>query len=203
VPESRLPEELTSPIRKAICAALEATYLECQRRFDRSVGFDGQTFGQMVYKSSWFHLEQTLHGMAGVRTLRDSNSFEIAIGRVLLHPYKVGHQEGDIETRRPSNEAVLEFMARTNQEQLELIPSLAPTRLILAHAGNPIDALRAVYIAAPIPSGSGDVEWAYSARIDEISARDIDAEPVPVPIELPRLTVIRESPQTAEPKRDA
>jgi hypothetical protein len=166
--------------------ALAATYDQCLGRFDRNVGFDGQTFGQMVFKSSWFHLEQYLAGDAGVRVIRDFSTFELDVEGVVLHPYKIGHQDGDIYDRFPSNEEAFALMAARNIEQLTLLPSKPPSRLVLAHAGNPIDGLRAVYVAAPTMGRDRSFGWAWVIRIDDLAGQG-EAPPSPADIPAPEL----------------
>jgi hypothetical protein len=154
------------------------------------VGFDSQTFGQMVYKSSWHHLERGCAGDSGVRVYRDGNGFELDIEGVRLHPFKLGHREGEIHERMPSNETVLDFMASQNIEQVRLFPSEPVTWLVLAHAGNWIDGLRAVYIGAPIRTGAGEYEWASVVRIDDLSDRAAEDVPAAVEIALPEIKTL-------------
>lgn len=165
--------------------ALRRTYAECCLRFDRAVGFDNQTFGQMAYKSSWFHLEQFFKSDAGVHVVRADGSFELDIEGVRVHPFKVGHMDGDIYDRFPSNEEVFAFMAEQNIVQMGLLPEAPASWFVLAHAGNPIDGLKAVYLAAP----GGPQSWASVVRIDEpVVGRE--TLPEPVTVELPELQVI-------------
>jgi hypothetical protein len=172
--------------------AIRAAYSESQLRFDRSVGFDSQTFGQMVFKSSWFYLGQEFRTDPGVRISRDLNSFELIIGTVVIHPFKLGHREEDIYERTPSNEAVLALMARANIDQITLFEKLEPERLILAHAGNPIDGLQAVYITAPVLRADATYGWAFAQRLDA-SPVGIDDLPEAVEIPLPSLHAVDSS----------
>src|SRR5438128_653631 len=142
--DDRLPRALTDPRLEAFVEALAITYAECQSRFDRSIGFDSQTFGQMVYKSSWFRLDQVAANDGRIGVVRDGNGFELDIEGVRLHPFKVGHQANDIYDRLPSNEVVFELMASQNVYQLSLLPEIQPQMLVLAHVGNPDDGLCAV-----------------------------------------------------------
>ena len=188
--DARLPQVLTDPRLDAFVEALAITYAECQARFDRAVGFDNQTFGQMVYKSSWFHLDQVAVVDAGIAVIRDSNSFELDIEGVRLHPFKVGHRTNDIYDRLPSNELVFELMANQNLHQLSLLPELQPQMLVLAHLGNPDDGLCAVYVAAPIIRAGGVKDWAFVVRVDHFGDAADAAGPPPVDIEPPELTIL-------------
>jgi hypothetical protein len=191
----KLPRGLTGRRRERITRALEAAYDQCRTRFDRNVGFDNQTFGQMVFKSCWFHLDQYLAGDSGVRVLRDYNSFELEVEGTVLHPYKLGQRDGEIYDRYPSNEEAFAFMAAENIEQITLFPSKSPRRLVLAHAGNPIDGLRAVYIAAPVMDGDGDFGWAWVVRIDELGGESGVDRPEPVDIPPPQLGTVEPTPE--------
>ena len=188
--EGRLPRALTPARCALLVRLLETTYLECRVRFDRAVGFDSQTFGQMVYKSSWHHLENGTAADPGVRVYRDGNGFELDVEGIRLHPFKIGHREGEIHERMPSNEAILDFMANQNIEQVRLFPSEPVTWLVLAHAGNWIDGLRAVYIAAPIRTSTGEYEWASVVRVDELSEHGAEDVPPAVEIALPEIKTL-------------
>jgi hypothetical protein len=188
--DGRLPAGLTAGRCQRLVELLQKTYDECRVRFDRAVGFDSQTFGQMVYKSSWYHLERGLAEDSGIRAYRAGNGFELDVEGIRLHPFKIGHREGEIHERMPSNEAVLDFMASQNIEQVRLFPREPVTWLVLAHAGNWIDGLRAVYIAAPVRTGSGDYEWASVVRIDDLSDRGAEDVPQAVEIVLPEIKTL-------------
>ena len=188
--DERLPKALSEERLDAFVEALAITYAECQARFDRSIGFDSQTFGQMIYKSSWFHLDQVagIDGRIGV--VRDGNGFELDIDGVRLHPFKVGHRANDIFDRLPSNELVFELMASQNVYQLSLLPDLQPQMLVLAHVGNPEDGLCAVYVAAPIIRDGGVKDWAFVVRIDHFGDAADAGVPQPVNIDPPELTIL-------------
>lgn len=188
--QDRLPRGLTPSRCSLLVRLLETTYDECRAHFDPAVGFDSQTFGQMVYKSSWHHLGRGTAADRGVRVYRDGNGFELDVEGIRLHPFKIGHREGEIHERMPSNEAILDFMASHNIEQVRLFPSEPVTWLVLAHAGNWIDGLRAVYIAAPIRTSAGEYEWASVVRIDDLSERSTEDLPQAVEIALPEIKTL-------------
>lgn len=188
--DERLPQGLTDPRLDAFVEALAITYAECQARFDRSIGFDSQTFGQMVYKSSWFHLDQVAAADDGIAVVRDASGFELDIEGVRLHPFKVGHRTNDIYDRLPSNELAFEVMANQNLYQLSLLPEIEPRMLVLAHVGNPDDGLCAVYVAAPIIRAEGVKDWAFVVRIDHFGDAADAGIPQPVDIEPPELTIL-------------
>jgi hypothetical protein len=188
--DDRLPQVLTEQRLDAFVEALSITYAECQARFDRSIGFDSQTFGQMVYKSSWFHLDQVAAADDGIAVIRDANGFELDLEGVRLHPFKVGHRANDIYDRLPSNELVFELMANQNLYQLSLLPEIQPQMLVLAHVGNPDDGLCAVYVAAPIIRAGGVKDWAFVVRIDHFGDAADAAVPQPVDINPPELKIL-------------
>lgn len=187
VNDNHPPVELTAPLRRLITAALERAYEQTIQRWDPLVGYDNQTFGQMVFKSGWHYLEQFLKGESGVVVRRPQNSFEIQIGSLLLHPYKVPHPDGELHPDLPSNEAVLKFMAESNATQAELFPGAEPKKYILAHVGGAFTGLRAVYVGVPIPGASEEsYEWASVCRIDDLVESRGD-RPEAVEIDLPEV----------------
>jgi len=179
--EGPLPPELTEDLRELMVLAIRRAYAECMQRFDRSVGFTNQTFGQMVFRSAWYFLGVSLQAKHNVRSLRPDGGFEIHVGPISLAPYKVPLDEGGVAPGLPRNEARLAAMAE-NAAQPQLFEGLRQTKFILAHVGDPLLGLRAVYVGAPIRGTSEDTyEWAWIVRID----RSQPAVDLPEPVEIP------------------
>ena len=174
-----LPTELTADVRALVTAAIRRAYAECIVRYDPAIGFTHQTFGQMVFRSAWFFLEAAFGSHEGARIAHPDGGFEIHLGAISLAPYKVPLEGGSVPGM-PRNEARLAAVADSAM-QARLFDGLRQTKFILAHVGDPLLGLRAVYVGAPIRgTNEENYEWAWIRRIDVAEA----AMPLPQAVDI-------------------
>jgi hypothetical protein len=183
--EELFPPELTLEALGLISGAVRRAYTECIARFDPGVGFTNQTFGQMVFRSAWYFLEKALGGREDVRIAHPDGGFEVHLGPISLAPYKVPLEGGGAVPGLPRNEARLAGIAASGS-QARLFEGLRQTKFVLAHVGDPLLGLRAIYVGAPIRGSSEEnYEWAWLRRIDTAAP----ATPLPEPVEIPEPVV--------------
>jgi hypothetical protein len=163
------PEELV----RRICEEVAWVY-----RFDAERHEDGlddqQTFGFNVYRHTWARVEGALVGLAGVRTGRPQNSFEIVVaGGARFHMYRGGADEtfdihgwelgatSDIKASLPAN----------NEAQLSLFDDEPFAEeenlreLVIVHAGNAEQGLTGLWVGAPRDTRVSGSQWAWVLQL--------------------------------------
>ncbi len=165
--------------------------------YDPDIGVDGQIFAFAVYKIvSHLFQERVDLDLPGGAVVWNGRGRELVRGGRHIRWNKVGSSERDrIDESFPSRSRSAAVMADANVEQLTLgLRDGEPANWILAHVGNPVDGLRALYLAAPIEvRGSQVVGWARWLAIYDVERPDEmlpGAMPVPgsiepMPAELP------------------
>ncbi len=158
--------------------------------YDPDIGVDGQIFAFAVYKIAGHLFQQRVDvELPGAAVVWNGRGRELTRSGWHVRWNKVGSSERDhIDHSFPSRSHSAALMADANMEQLTLgLRDGQPKNWILAHVGNPVDGLRALYLAAPIEVRAGQVAgWARwvaiydAARPDELLP---GAMPAPGPIE--------------------
>ena len=158
----------------------------------RDPGFDGLTFGVMVWRLSWHHAEEALSA-AGFRVDRPNNSLRAEVGPFSVHLYRAGDNASfDIENDfgflvgTPTKTSI----PTTNSHQLTLFDAESDrsepsgthcTHLVVAHTGNPTDGLCAAWLGAPIITGDR-AQWAWVTQICTTAPPELTFLPPPPPV---------------------
>lgn len=165
--------------------------------YDPDIGVDGQIFAFAVYKiASHLFQERVDVDLPGAAVVWNGRGRELVCGGRHIRWNKVGSSERDrIDESFPSRSRSAALMADANMEQLTLgLRDGEPANWILAHVGNPVDGLRALYLAAPIEVRGGQVAgWARWLAIYDAARPDETLPPAmpapgrlePMPAELP------------------
>lgn len=178
---------------------MNRAYELARDHYDPDIGVDGQIFAFAVYKiASHLFQERVEVDLPGAAVVWNGRGRELVRGGRHVRWNKVGSSEHDrIQDSFPSRSRSATLMADANLEQLTLgLHDGEPVNWILAHVGNPVDGLRALYLAAPIEVRAGQVAgWArwfaiYDAEHPEQTLPDAMPAPgqvEPLPAELPAL----------------
>ena len=195
VASDQCPPEFTPQLREAVIDALLASYEKAISLYEPEEGIDDRIFGMAVFTGLTMRFERDIAQLLGVRFESHGSGPELRVGDLRVRWNKVGREttaSGITRTfPRPSRAAA--EMALDNQT----LPLWAgdfdfgrPLNWFVCHVGNPIDGLRAVYLAAPI-NAEGEQITGWSRIVAIWSAYDPGNEfpvlPPPGPPEPPGL----------------
>lgn len=162
-----------------VVPTLRAVYDLNAERHDPSVGDDAVTFGQNIYRNSWYQLEQSFSALADWKTGRPDNSLVLERGRERFHVYRCGNDEGaDLRYRLDDSQASCTkvAIARSNSRQLVMAFDGALEvddagdndsdetfdEYVIIHAGNPDDGCCGIWVGAPLAHVlPGATPWAW------------------------------------------
>ena len=151
-------------------------------RHDPLVGDDGVTFGSLMYRNSWFQIEQALSGVDGWSTARPDGSLTITHGDQRYHVYSCGPDEAvDVDAFRlddASASLTKRAIVSANSSQMRLAlefaadpsvalsPEVGLNELVIIHAGNPDDGCCAVWVGAALAVGdTSGSPWASIVQL--------------------------------------
>lgn len=209
-----LPVEFTSDVQVGMVDALAQCYAWTQSNCDPAAGRGSLWVALTVAAMIGSRLRSTLPAEATV--IVGSLSAEVRIGRQRVRAHKVGRSTTDeVGSSFPGRSPVGVGMATRNRLQgiLEL-PGIdqpvtkrllweppSPTDWILAHMGNGVDGLQAVYLCVPWESDGKTITgwrgWSTLHRADGLDAAATQPGlPIPPPpavgISLPPIDLIQE-----------
>lgn len=178
-----LPVEFQQFVSTAV-RVIRRVYEDNAERHDPAVGDDATTFGFILYRNSWFQLEQEVALLDSFTSARPSGSLVITGQGVRLHVYRFGNDASvNIDGFRLDEESqsvTKQMIARSNADQMALdfadaeesLPLSDPTLvedlrdLVIVHAGNPDDGCCRIWLGAPVTaddtSSSG---WAWQETV--------------------------------------
>jgi hypothetical protein len=147
-----LPAEFDRDFVDLVRRVMVDAYVGARDHYDPDRGIDGQIFGFVVYKMAAHIFESEIPLLSGARVEWNGRGREIRRGDKHVRWNKVGHSEQDeIGSSFPSRSKSAAIAAERNLKQLDLgFGDEQPVHWIIAHAGNPLDGLRSLYLAAPI-----------------------------------------------------
>jgi hypothetical protein len=175
-------------VRAGIIRAMRTAYDEADQVYAPERGRGDHLHGLAVYHVASFNLRAEFEDFPGVRYVSRGQGPELWIGPYRLRWNKVG-RGGDGASIRgafPRGSRAAWFMAEQNQ--LRLFEEAAfehdgfPTNWIIAHLGNPLDHLVAVYFASPIESNGRSVTgWRDIVPIWSADDPDVEFPSAPRP----------------------
>lgn len=190
------PEEFRGPVRAGIIRAVQGAYDEADEIYAPERGRGDHLHGLAVYHVASYNLRAEFDLFPGVRFLSHGKGPEMAVGPYRLRWNKVG-RGGDGESIRgsfPRGSRAAAFMAEENQLRLFDDATFEhhgfPTNWIIAHLGNPLDHLVAIYLAAPIETngrsvtGWRDIVPIWSAADPDVEFPAAPRPGLPEPVEL-------------------
>lgn len=209
----RYPNELRGPVRDAIVAAIRDAYDQADETYAPDRGRGDHLHGLTVYHVATHNLRVAFEDYPGAAFLSRGRGPEIHLGPHRVRWNKVGRggEAGGIHSRFPRGSRAAAVMADENQMRLFDEASFESdgmaTNWIVAHLGNPIDHLVAIYLCSPIES-NGRTVTGWRDVVPIWSAADPDAEfpeapepGLPDPVELEELRVeLRDDEDTAAAK---
>lgn len=150
------PAEFRGPVRAGIIDAIREAYDEADEVYAPERGRGDHLHGLAVYHVASFNLRVRFEDVPGVRYVSRGEGPELEVGPYRLRWNKVGRgrDRQAISGAFPRGSRAAALMAEQNQ--LRLFDDTAfehdgfATNWIVAHLGNPIDHLVAIYLASPI-----------------------------------------------------
>lgn len=181
-------EVFTPEIRSALTAALQRAYDTAAELHDPTRGSNEVTFGVGLYNYAVFELEALAETMANDLRILGKVPFRVqAGGQFRLGCHRVGRSASEsIWTSFPDNAAAAAalieqpYLPGTGFAPEPTTPETGTARsLVLAHLGNPVDGLCAVYLCVPTREENNRIrEWGFAELLWSASTTDV-AEPPP------------------------
>jgi hypothetical protein len=159
-------------LAQLIIGCVQEAYSENAARFSDELGDNNMTFATCVIHNLRHLLAEAVAEESGVRIERPDGSFQVVIGRAVLHFYKgrVGQAES-VEIRFDESRTK-RSLVRHNADQLALfdddlggLDGAATTHLVFVHAGDHVEGLRALWVGAPVVSGVNGFRWLWHEQI--------------------------------------
>lgn len=167
---------------RRIVACVREAYSENAARFSDELGDNNMTFATCVIHNLRHLLAEAVAEEPGVRIERPDGSFQIVIGRKVLHFYKGRLGQAESVEIRFDDSRTKRSLVRHNADQLALFEDdvakgdgAATTHLVFIHAGDHVEGLRAMWVGAPVMSGMNGFRWLWHEQIygeGEIAIRD-------------------------------
>jgi hypothetical protein len=213
-----LKEKLARAFGPSLRAAIIAEYINLYRYvitiYDPDQGWDSQAFGFMAYKAAVHRLAVLARDPDSSFNLRSTfPSFRWEAGDFLVATYRVGASARDpIDRSFPKNENGAVELADLNQFSMDLGQegAIAPA-VIVAHQGNHITGLEAVYLAVPGDTDGRHVtSWHYTELLwrrsdgDEVTppARSAGPTPASIPEVMVKLRLVKPEPEDTEERAE-
>jgi hypothetical protein len=181
-----LPSEFES-LSDAVVRAIRRTYEVNAERYDESIGDDPMVFGFVVYRNSWFAIEEEVLNLDAWNSARPNGSLVIVGAGLRIHVYRCGDSaDVDLDSFRlddPQASLTQRQIAASNAEQLRLdlddlddylkaskpLPATGADglrELVIVHAGNPDDACCGIWAGAPVATDEIVLSpWAWIDRL--------------------------------------
>ena len=173
--KTQLDINFSREIKTHLIEALHRAYETAIDAYDESTGSNANTFGMGLY---WFCVHE-LSLLAqdetnDIELIRERPDFRLKIGSIIVACHNVGSaHEQDISVSFPNNNRAAGQLALSNAEQLSL-PGFESNhfykentsnelKVVLAHIGNPLDGMGAVYLCVPVYEKKGRIKlWGYT-----------------------------------------
>lgn len=190
--QEQLDAALTD-IAEKVVPAIRRAYAVNASRHDPAVGDDSITFGNLVYRNSWFFIEEAVAGDMAWQTSRPDQSLLITDGHYRFHVYRCGADEHvDLNSfsldSGGASHTKYSIAASNSGVQLafDLFPSVGSevcpgkfSEFVIVHAGNPDDACCSVWVGVPTTRGDAAASpWAWIRQlwqIQRVSAPQVSA----------------------------
>lgn len=184
----RCPEEFRGPVRAGIIDAIRSAYDEADEVYSPDRGRGDHLHGLAVYHVASFNLRARFEDFPGARFVSRGEGPELWIGPYHLRWNKVGRGADGQSIRGsfPRSSRAAALMAEQNQlrlfDETAFEPDGFATNWIIAHLGNPIDHLVAVYLASPIETNGKSVTgWRDIVPIWSAADPDVEFPTAPTP----------------------
>ena len=199
--QPRCPEEFRGPVRAGIIAAIRGAYDEADEIFAPDRGRGDHLHGLAVYHVASFNLRNRFDDFSGVQFVSRGEGPELRVGPYRLRWNKVGRgvDGQSIRGSFPRGSRAAAVMAEQNQLQLFDEAAFEPRGFalnwVIAHMGNPIDHLVAIYLASPIETdgrsvtGWRDIVPIWSAADPDVEFPTAPAPGLPESVELGELDI--------------
>jgi hypothetical protein len=182
------PDEFRGPVRAGIIRAIQRAYDEADETYAPDRGRGDHLHGLTVYHVASFNLRREFEDFPGVTFRSRGKGPEMSVGPYTLRWNKVG-RGGDGESIRgsfPRGSRAAAFMAEQNQMRMFDDASFDqdgfPTNWIIAHLGNPLDHLVAIYFASPIETNGRTVTgWRDIVPIWSVTDPEVEFPAAPQP----------------------
>ena len=198
---SRCPEEFRGPVRAGVVRAIRTAYEEADQIYAPERGRGDHLHGLAVYHVASFNLRAEFDDFPGVRYVSRGEGPELLIGPYRVRWNKVG-RGGDgtsIHGAFPRGSRAASLMAQQNQlrmfEETAFEHEGFPTNWIIAHLGNPLDNLVAIYFASPLETngrsvtGWRDIVPIWSADEPDVEFPSAPRPGLPEPVEIGDLDI--------------
>lgn len=207
-----LTEAFPPSLRSAIVREYRQLYAYLITIYDTEQGWDAQGFGFMAYKAAVARLSRlAADPQSGLTLLTAAPTFRLQAGPFLIASYRVGSSETEsIDESYPRNENGAVKLADLNQLSLEIDDfSATNPAVIIAHLGNPITGLEAIYLAVPAGTNGTQITTWYCTDLlwkrsdgGQLMGPEISGPPpVPIPDATVRLRLVPTDNEI--PKKDA
>jgi len=184
----RCPEEFRGPVRAGIIDAIRSAYDEADEVYAPDRGRGDHLHGLAVYHVASFNLRARFEDFAGARFVSRGEGPELWVGPYRLRWNKVGRGADGQSIRGsfPRSSRAAAFMAQENQlrlfDQATFEPEGFAQNWVIAHMGNPIDHLVAIYLASPIETNGRSVTgWRDIVPIWSAADPDVEFPTAPTP----------------------
>jgi hypothetical protein len=175
-------------VRAGIIEAIRGAYDEADEVYAPDRGRGDHLHGLAVYHVASFNLRARFDDYPGVRFVSRGEGPELLIGPYRLRWNKVGRgTDGQtIKGSFPRGSRAAAFMADQNQlrlfDEATFEPDGFPRNWVIAHLGNPIDRLVAIYLASPIETDGRSVTgWRDIVPIWSAADPDVEFPTAPTP----------------------
>jgi hypothetical protein len=189
-----------------IVPAIRRAYEVNAERHDQMVGDDLTTFAIAVYRNSWYLIEEAVQELDDWSTSRPEGSLVVTNGHHRVHVYRAGPNEFvDLDALRFDHESASitkRSIAGSNSQQLafqfeelerEALVAAAAQQttdlheIVVLHAGNPDDAMCAVWIGAPVANATPSASpWAWKCPVTTVRRSEAPPEQAAKAFEIPR-----------------
>lgn len=197
----------TPDVKAMIVRAVKKAYEIVGQSHDEALGFNANTFGICVYHVGRFQLEavckQSEGKLSNVEELK--SLFRFQSGAYTLGFYKVGQSDENIWESFPTSD---NGAMSLSDEGYPILVGLEDSMLdrvndlryvVVAHMGNPISGLCAIYLCVPIRTKNGKIQrWGYAEAIylrDRNKGSMIPPPSVPPPENPPLDIALQEEPE--------
>lgn len=159
-------------LAEIVVACAQEAYAENAARFSDELGDNNMTFATCVVHNLRHLLTEALTDEPGVRLERPHGSFQVVLGRAILHFYKGRLGQAESIEIRFDESRTKRLLVKYNADQLQLFDdenaasgASAPMHLVFVHAGDHEDGLRGLWVGAPIVSGMNGFRWLWHDQI--------------------------------------
>ena len=170
--ESVLGTTRAQTLAPLVVGCVQEAYSENAARFSDELGDNNMTFATCVIHNLRHLLAEAVADEPGVRIERPDGSFQILIGRTVLHFYKGRLGQAESVEIRFDESRTKRSLVRHNADQLALFEDdvatgdgATTTHLVFVHAGDQVEGLRALWVGAPVVSGLNGFRWLWHEQI--------------------------------------